>query len=98
MPPNFYAGAAAQMIDIDRVAARSEIGNLDGEFSGLADALVPSHTPFAFIDDVFLDREPLDSYQTLILPNVTCLSDSIAARLAEWAERGGTLVATFETS
>src|SRR5205823_11003525 len=34
---NFYAGVAAQMIDIDRVAARSEIGNLDAEFSGLAD-------------------------------------------------------------
>jgi hypothetical protein len=95
---NFYTGAAAQMIDIDRVAARSEIGNLDGEFSGLADALVRSHTPFDVIDDVFLEREALDRYQTLILPNVACLSDSIAARLAEWVERGGTLIATFETS
>ena len=95
---NFYTGAAAQMIDIDRVAARSEIGNLDGEFSGLADALVRSHTPFDVLDDVSLEREPLDRYQTLVLPNVACLSDAIAARLTEWVERGGTLIATFETS
>jgi beta-galactosidase GanA len=86
------------MIDIDRVAARSDIGNLDGEFSGLADALVRSHTPFDVIDDVSLDREPLDRYQTIVLPNVACLSDAIAARLTEWVERGGTLFATFETS
>jgi Hypothetical glycosyl hydrolase 6/Beta-galactosidase trimerisation domain len=95
---NFYTGAAAQMIDIDRVAARSEIGNLDGEFSGLADALVRSHTPFDVIDDVSLEREPLDRYQTLVLPNVACLSDTVAARLSEWVQRGGTLIATFETS
>jgi hypothetical protein len=95
---NFYTGAAAQMIDIDRVAARSDIGNLDGEFSGLADALVRSHTPFDVIDDVSLEREPLDRYQTLVLPNVACLSDTAAERLSEWVERGGTLIATFETS
>ena len=95
---NFYTGAAAQMIDIDHVAARSDIGNLDGEFSGLADALVRSHTPFDVIDDVSLEREPLDRYQTLVLPNVACLSDTVAARLSDWVGRGGTLIATFETS
>src|SRR6185503_2255244 len=87
---NFYTGAAAQMIDIDLVAARSEIGNLDGEFSGLADALVRSHTPFDVIDDVSLERESLDRYQTLSLPSVSCLRDAIAARLTEWVERGTT--------
>lgn len=95
---NFYAGAAAQMIDIDRVAARSEIGNLDGEFSGLADALVRSHTPFDVIDDVALEKEPLDRYETIVLPNVACMSEAVAARLGEWVKRGGTLLATFETS
>jgi hypothetical protein len=95
---NFYAGAAAQMIDIDRVAARSEIGNLDGEFSGLADALVRSHTPFDVIDDVSLEKEPLDRYETLVLPNVACMSERVAARLSEWVKAGGTLLATFESS
>ena len=74
---------------------RSEIGNLDGEFSGLADALVRSHTPFDVIDDVTLNAKPLDRYQTLVLPNVACLSDTVAARLSEWVQRGGTLIATF---
>ncbi len=95
---NFYAGAAAQMIDIDRIAARSEIGNLDGEFLGIADALVRSHTPFDVLDDVALEKEPLDRYDTLVLPNVACMSDAVAARLADWVTRGGTLLATFETS
>ena len=94
---NFYAGAAGQMIDIDRVAARSEIGNLDGEFAGLADALVRSHTPFDVLDDVALEREPLDRYQSIVLPNVACMSDAVAARLDQWVKGGGTLLATFET-
>ena len=95
---NLYAGAAAQMIDIDRVAARSEIGNLDGEFNGLADALMRSHTPFDVLDDVSLEQEPLGRYEALVLPNVACMSDRVAARLSEWVRQGGTLLATFETS
>jgi hypothetical protein len=94
---NFYAGAAAQMIDIDRIAARSEIGNLDGEFNGMADALVRSHTPFDVVDDVALERESLARYKTIVLPNAACLSDAVAMRLTNWVKNGGTLVATFET-
>ena len=95
---NFYAGADAQMIDIDRVPQRSEVGNLDGEFNGLADALMRAHTPFDVIDDTTLEREPLDRYRAIFLPNVACMNERTASRLRDWVRAGGNLFATFETS
>jgi hypothetical protein len=95
---NFYSGSPAQMIDIDRIASRSAVGNVDEEFSGIAEALLRSHTPFDVIDDVTLEREPLDRYAAIFLPNVACMSDRTAGRLKAYVERGGNLFATFETS
>ena len=95
---NFYAGAAAQLIDVDRVAQRSEIGNLDGEFAGISESLLRAHVPFDVLDDVSLEKEPLDRYQAIFLPNVACMSGKVAARLRQYVEKGGNLFADFETS
>ncbi|MCC6392975.1 MAG: beta-galactosidase trimerization domain-containing protein, partial [Bryobacterales bacterium] len=95
---NFYAGAAAQLIDIDRTAQRSNIGNLDGEFAGITESLLRAHVPFDVIDDVTLEKEPLDRYKAIFLPNVACMSDRVAARLRKYVEEGGNLFADFETS
>ncbi|MBM3746222.1 MAG: hypothetical protein FJW34_10530 [Acidobacteria bacterium] len=95
---SFYAGADAQMIDIDRVPSRSEVGNLEGEFGGLSEALIRAHAPFDVIDDVTLEREPLARYQAIFLPNVACMSQTAAGRLRDYVRGGGNLFATFETS
>lgn len=95
---NFYAGADAQMIDINKVPNRSAVGNLDGEFNGLSDALMRAQTPFDVIDDETLEREGLERYQVIFLPNVACMSEKAAGRVAEWVRQGGNLFATFETS
>ncbi|MCZ2146618.1 MAG: beta-galactosidase trimerization domain-containing protein [Bryobacterales bacterium] len=95
---NFYAGAAAQLIDIDRTAQRSNIGNLDGEFAGITESLLRAHVPFDVIDDVTLEKEPLDRYKAIFLPNVACMSGRVAARLRKYVEEGGNLFADFETS
>ena len=95
---SFYAGSDAQLIDIDRVPSRSEVGNLDGEFNGLAEALIRAHTPFDVIDDETLEREPLERYALVVLPNVALMSERGAARLREYVRAGGSLLATFETS
>lgn len=95
---NFYAGAAAQLIDIDRTAQRSNIGNLDGEFAGITESLLRAHVPFDVIDDVTLENEPLDRYQAIFLPNVACMSERVAANLRKYVEAGGNLFADFETS
>jgi hypothetical protein len=95
---NFYAGSEAQLIDVDKVASRSEVGNVEAEFSGLADALVRAQVPFDVVDDVTLEQDPLDRYRLIVLPNVACMSDRVAGRLREYVQRGGHLLATFETS
>jgi len=95
---NFYSGSPAQMIDIDRIPSRSAVGNVDQEFSGVAEALLRAHVPFDVIDDVTLEREPLERYAAIFLPNVACMSDKSAVRLKAYVESGGNLFATFETS
>ena len=95
---NFYAGAGAQLMDIDTVKTASDVGNLDNEFTGIGEALMREHLPFDVIDDVSLEREDLAHYDAIFLPNVACMSDKTAARLREYVEEGGNLFATFETS
>jgi len=95
---NFYAASAAQLIDIDRTAPRSEIGNVDGEFSGITEPLLRAHIPFDVLDDVALEGDSLKRYDAIFLPNVACMSDKIAARLEAYVRQGGNLVADFETS
>jgi len=95
---NFYAGSSAQLIDIDRVREASNVGDLDAEFSGVSETLMRAHVPFDVIDDASLEREPLDRYQAIFLPNVACMSDAVAGRLRAYVEGGGTIFSTFETS
>lgn len=94
---NFYAGAGAHLIDVDRLAG-SGAGNLDAEFSGISEALLRAHVPFDVLDDTALEREPIDRYRAIFLPNVACMNDATAARLRAWVRAGGRLFATFETS
>jgi hypothetical protein len=95
---NFYTGSDAQLIELERVPQRSEVGNLNGEFSGLAEALVRTQTPFDVIDDVTLEKEDLRRWSAIMLPNVACMSQRTADRLQEYVRQGGRLLATFETS
>lgn len=95
---NFYSGSAAQLIDVDRTAQSSDVGDLDGEFAGITESLLRSHTPFDVLDDVSLETGSLDRYQVIYLPNVACMSDKAARQLKDYVRRGGHLVADFETS
>ncbi|MEO8663471.1 MAG: beta-galactosidase trimerization domain-containing protein, partial [Bryobacteraceae bacterium] len=95
---NFYNGAGAQLMDVDTVRQKSEAGNLEAEFSGLSEALLRDHIPFDVVDDVTLDKDSLQRYDLIFLPNVACMSDRVAARLRDYVEKGGNLFSTFETS
>ncbi len=95
---NFHEGSDAQLLELDRVPQRSEVGNLNGEFAGFADALVRAHVPFDVIDDVTLEKENLRRYGAILLPNVACMSEKTADRIREYVRQGGGLFATFETS
>jgi hypothetical protein len=95
---NYYAASSGQLIDINRTTAQSDIGNVDGEFSGITEPLLRHHIPFDVLDDVALEQQNLNQYDVIFLPNVACMSDKVAARLSDYVRHGGNLVADFETS
>ena len=61
-------------------------------------ALVEARIPFEMVHDRLLDATHLARFKTLILPNIAALSDEQCRQLRAFVERGGGLVATYETS
>jgi hypothetical protein len=67
--------------------------------SGMYQALVERRIPFEMLNGSKLaDASRLDRFKLLILPNVTELSDAQCEHLRRFVNRGGSLLATFQTS
>jgi hypothetical protein len=81
----FYGGEQAQQ-------------KVEDAILGVYQALIEARIPFEMIHDGLLDVEHLAPFKALILPNVAALSDSQCDQLRAFVRRGGSLVATFETS
>ena len=64
---------------------------------GMYKALLDGRFVFDFVHEDDLGPETLAKYQALILPNVAVLSSEQCTRLRNYADRGGSLLATFET-
>jgi hypothetical protein len=71
---------------------------MDDAANGFYHALVEARIPFEMVHDRLLDEQHLASLKTLVLPDVVALSDAQCAQLRAFVERGGGLVATYETS
>jgi hypothetical protein len=65
---------------------------------GFYQALVEARIPFEMVHDHLLDREHVDQFRTLIFPNIAALSNQQCGQIREFVERGGNVVATYETS
>lgn len=65
---------------------------------GWYQALVESRIPFEMVHDRLLNAEHLEGYKTLILPNIAALSDAQCDQLRAFVGRGGSIIATHETS
>ena len=65
---------------------------------GYYQALVESRIPFQMVHDRTLDPEVIDRYKVLIFPNIAALSDSQCDQIRAYVKRGGSIVATHETS
>ena len=65
---------------------------------GFYQTLVEARIPFDMVHDRLLDWEKIALYRVLILPNIAALSDRQCAQLTEYVQRGGSIVATYETS
>jgi hypothetical protein len=75
------------------------VGNAVEEHTlGWYQALVEARIPFEMVHDRLLDAEHLAPFKTLILPNISALSDEQCRQLANFVRTGGGLVATHETS
>jgi hypothetical protein len=65
---------------------------------GMYQALIEARIPFEMVHDGLLDPAHTDRFKALLLPNIAALSDAQCARLRAFVERGGGLVATYQTS
>jgi hypothetical protein len=88
-----YSQQTAWFYGGERAAARVEDHTL-----GWYQALVEARIPFEMVHDRLFDAAHLEPFKTLVLPNVAALSDAQCGQLGEFARRGGSLVATHETS
>jgi hypothetical protein len=64
---------------------------------GVYAALVEARIPFDFVHEQDLTQDRLSPYAVLILPNMALMSDAQAAAIRQYTERGGSLLATFQT-
>jgi hypothetical protein len=72
--------------------------NVTDYMNGLYWALLEGRFLFDFVHEEKLSADELRKYKALILPNIALLSDRQCAQIADFAARGGSVLATFETS
>jgi hypothetical protein len=88
-----YSQQTAQFYGGPDAAAKVEEHEL-----GFYQALVEARIPFEMVHDGLLDHDHVSQFRTLILPNIAALSDAQCAQIREFVERGGSIIATYETS
>jgi len=88
-----YSQQSAAYYGGDQAGAKVENHSL-----GYYQALVEARIPFDMVHDLLLDIEKIERYRVLILPNIAALSDRQCAQLTEYVAKGGSIVATHETS
>lgn len=88
-----YSQQSAWFYGGDRPGAKLEDHTL-----GMYHALVEGRIPFEMVHDRLLAPDQLARFKLLILPNIAALSEAQCAQIREYVRRGGSLVATHETS
>jgi len=81
----FYGGERAQQ-------------KVEDHTLGMYQALIEGRIPFEMVHDRLLDAEHIDRFKLLILPNIAALSEAQCGELRAYVKRGGSLLATHETS
>ncbi len=71
---------------------------VEDHINGWYQALIEARIPFELVHDRRLDAAHIGQFKTLILPNVIALSDDQCRQIREFVERGGSIIATHETS
>lgn len=95
-----YTGVDIPWADMSRqdAAKAHAVGNFTRSLMGFYELLRRARVPFDIIDESEMAGAGLERYRMLVLPNCACLSDAQCQLLHAWTERGGRLIADFETS
>ena len=72
--------------------------NYDDHAYGIYHALIEDRIPFEMVHDRLMDEAHLEPFKLLILPNIAALSNAQCAQLKNFVGKGGSIVATYETS
>jgi hypothetical protein len=88
-----YSQQTAQHYGGDQARAKVEDHAL-----GYYQALIEARIPFEMVHDRLLDAAHIDQFRTLIFPNIAALSTAQCEQIRQYVKRGGSLVATHETS
>jgi len=74
------------------------IARTEGAQLGFYHAMVEARIPFEMVNENFLEAEHLDGFKLLILPGISVLSDAQCEKIRQFVKRGGSVIATYETS
>jgi hypothetical protein len=88
-----YSQQTAWYYGGERARARVEDHTL-----GWYQALVEARIPFEMVHDRLLDAAHTDRFKLLVFPNIAALSDAQCGQVRDYVKRGGSIVATYETS
>lgn len=66
--------------------------------NGWYQALTEARIPFDMLDSHYIGAAHLSRYKAVVLPNIAVLSDADCETLTQYAENGGAVLATYETS
>ena len=81
-----------------RFYRHADLGDPMMNINGIYMALLEGRFLFDFLLEQDLATDKLKKYKTVILPNIALLSDSECSALKNFAERGGSIMASFESS
>ncbi len=81
----FYGGADART-------------RVEEPIDGFYQALIESRVPFEMVHDRKLTAQEIENFHVLVLPNIAALSNAQCDQIRAFVRRGGSLIATGETS
>jgi hypothetical protein len=73
-------------------------GRTEDHTLGYYQALIEARIPFEMVHDQLLDPSHIDQFKVLVFPNIAALSTRQCDQIREFVVRGGSIVATHQTS
>lgn len=93
-----YSRNSYVLVKCHRRDARGRRDYHDKEYFGWGELLCEANIPYHSLVDRDLTADVLRHYRLVILPDISCVSDTAAKALRNYVRAGGRLVATGETS